>query len=128
MIAKRRIGDIYRRCGGFASRLGSPTGKPLVRNPDGSYSLPFSLGTVVLNEPSGTAGVIDLHRATVQLSAVKCFGTDDEHPAEDEPYLIFSIVAMDPNQFLTGGGAVTSRTEIVNKIRAFDTFLTDGGC
>src|SRR4029453_17709210 len=75
-IAAHKMADVYRRCCGSASTLGSPRG-PIARRPDGSYFQNFGLGVMDLKTPAADPEVIKTHQATVQLAAVKCFGTDD---------------------------------------------------
>src|SRR5262249_29542200 len=123
-IAAHKLSDVYRQCCGSASILGSPRG-PVTRQPDGSYLQNFGLGVMDLKITAGDPVVIKQHQATVQLAAVKCFGTDDPS-GTDEPFVIFSIVSIDPTQITTHGGAMTVRTEIVNDISGQQIFLDDG--
>jgi hypothetical protein len=78
-----------------------------------------------LKTPAADPEVIKTHQATVQLAAVKCFGTDDPS-GTDEPFVIFSIVSVDPTQITTHAGAMSVRTEIVNDISGGRIFLDDG--
>jgi hypothetical protein len=123
-IAAHKIGDVYRQCCGSASTLGSPRGA-IARRPDGSYFQNFGLGVMDLKTTSADPVVIKQHQATVQLAAVKCFGTDDPS-GTDEPFVIFSIVSVDPTQITTHAGAMTVRTEIVNDISGGQIFFDDG--
>jgi hypothetical protein len=64
----------------------------------------------------------DLIQATVEIAAVKCFGTEDPSDV-DEPYVVVSVVSVDPHQLGQSGGAVTMRTEIINGVTPGRVFL-----
>ena len=124
LVAAHKIADTYRRCCGSASQLGSPRGD-LSRRPDGAYFQDFALATLELADAASVPKVKESTQATVQLAAVKCFGTDDPG-GTDEPFIVFSIVSVDPFQLTTSAGAVTVRTEIVNDVGGGQVFLDDG--
>lgn len=73
--------------------VGSPTG-PVRRTVDGGFQQPYSFGSII--KPAGLfPDVGDRFHVTVMLAGVRCFGTDDPS-GTDEPFLITSVVTLDP--------------------------------
>jgi hypothetical protein len=73
--------------------VGSPTG-PVRRTVDGGFQQRYSFGSII--KPAGTfPDVGDRSHVTVSLAGVRCFGTDDPS-GTDEPFLITSVVTLDP--------------------------------
>lgn len=79
--------------------VGSPTG-PVTRQ-DGGFSQPYSSGSIV-KPLVGDPGYVRTH-LSVEIAAVRCFGTDD--PNGDEPYVIATVYSIDPAK---GEDAVTT--------------------
>jgi hypothetical protein len=73
--------------------VGSPTG-PVTRTLEGDFMQSYSFGSII--KPAGKFPDIgDRYHVTVILVGVRCFGTDDPG-GTDEPYLITSVITLDP--------------------------------
>ena len=93
-----------------------------MRRADGSYFQRYTLGTLNLStldaEPTQIEGLV----ASVKVATVKCFGTDDPG-GTDEPYLIVSVMSVNPYPHGLQGSSITVRTPILNDVRQGDVIL-----
>ncbi|AHV95257.1 hypothetical protein [Paenibacillus sabinae] len=101
--------------------MGYPIGN-VSRRADGKYEQNFQLGVVILDNPNALPQSFTKYKASVTLAAVKCFGTEDPGglftSAEDEPYVIISIISVNPNFGGTDTLVQTTRTEILEHVKA----------
>jgi hypothetical protein len=80
--------------------VGSPTSQPTL-DADGAWRQQFRFGSII--KPQDAAPQFETRWAvTVEIAAIKCFGTDDAH--EDEPYVVTNVYDVDP---LVGEQAVS---------------------
>ena len=113
-ISISRIQRFYRGTGGSLGPLGPPAGD-IVRNSNGGVSQQYLLGEIHLNDIDGVAQGSTQFEVEVELSAVKCFGTEDPG-GTDETFVIVSLTSINPN-FSSGDSLVlTQRTEIINNV------------
>lgn len=121
-IATRDITDFHRRTGADYGPLGVPLGG-LSKATDGSYVQSHQLG-VIKQAGIDAAPVGETEfAATVTLSAIHCFGTQDKD-GSDSAYAVISVFAINPNH--AGSDQLarpTILTEIVENVHAGDTIL-----
>ncbi len=119
-IARHNIKDFHRRTGADYGPLGVPLGG-VQKAADGSYQQQMQLGNIRLTDfgasPAGETEFI----AEVTLSAVKCFGTQDNGP--DETYAVISLFSINPNHGGTDKLVKTIRTEIQENVHPHDTIF-----
>jgi len=91
-IVAQEIEQFYSASMGILT-VGSPTG-PVRRTVEGGFQQPYSFGSII--KPADTfPDVGKRFHVTVILAGVRCFGTDDPS-GTDEPFLITSVVTLDP--------------------------------
>ena len=69
---------------------------------------------------SGPIQFVSSYAASVEIAAIKCFGTEDPS-GEDEPYLIISVISINPN-FAGEDELVTTKIVRADNIHAGDMF------
>lgn len=116
MKARQKIHDFHIRTGGSLGPLGAPVGG-VARRPDGRYVQNFQLGMILLNNPNAEPEGFTMYEANVTLSAVKVFGTEDPG-GEDEPYVVISLINVNPNFRGEDELVKTTRTEILEEVEA----------
>lgn len=119
-IATHSIKDFHRRTGADYGPFGVPLGA-LTKAADGSYHHQTQLGNIHLTDISGSPSGETQFIADVTLSALKCFGTQDNGP--DETYAIISLFSINPNHSGSDKLAQTILTEIQENVHPQDTIF-----
>jgi len=94
-IIEGNIQDFYRRTGGSLGPLGARVGG-IRTNEQGLYQQDYQLGNITMSNVGDFPKAFTSYEATVTLSAVKCFGTEDPG-GEDEIYVVITLLAVNPN-------------------------------
>lgn len=119
-IAIYTIRDFHRRTGADFGPLGVPMGD-LQNTENGGYQQNYQLGNIKFQGLTAVPTAETSFTAGVTLSAIKCFGTQDNGP--DETYAVISIISVNPNR----GGADTLfkiiRTEIQENVKPGDVLF-----
>lgn len=117
LSASLDIEEVYRQKGGQFG-FGPPVGGVSLTS-DGSYVQNYELGFAT--KPLGAPpGFFETYEASVQVAAVKCFGTEDPS-GEDEPYLVVSVISVNPN-FKGEDELLTTKIIRAEGVRTGDTF------
>lgn len=120
-VVANSIRNFYRRTGGSLGPLGAPVSN-IQSRPDGSYVQNYQLGVITLDNPNATPESFTQYGTSVTISAVKCFGTEDPGGV-DEPFVIVSLISVNPNFGGTDTLVLTKRTEILENVKAGDVIF-----
>jgi len=120
-FAAEAIRDFHRHTGGIFGPFG-PFAGTIGRNSDGSYTQGFQIGEVNLANLDAPPQGFTEYKAEVTLAAVHCFGTQDPD-GSDSPYVVVSLISVDPNGVGTDQLVSTIHTPIQNDVPAGATIL-----
>src|SRR6185503_14115655 len=119
VAASQDIDEFYRNAIG-QTVVGSPVGAAGL-SPRGGYQKPYTFGTIL--KPSDADAKISMrYYVSVQIAAVRCFGTEDPG-GEDEPYFVISLFAVDKVDGEKAVETIRIGPDGIAPIRKGDVFL-----